>query len=198
MEDLIIAPILVIYYTWKCWTISGAMGPMMIYGYFIVGSILSRVLIKPIVNTVFYKELAEGNFRYVCVTTGIDHECDLTLLFLTQDSCTCDCASFQSPLHFQGVNVRNINKQTKNWILYWPINAKLLTRSCHCIVSYKGSCLWEQRIMIGILIVANESFSYFGSILSYLIVAMPIFAGAFAGKDPSEMSEIISKVIHTI
>lgn len=43
--------------------------------------------------------------------------------------------------------------------------------------------------------MANESFSYFGSILSYLIVAMPIFAGAFAGKDPSEMSEIISKVI---
>lgn len=47
------------------------------------------------------------------------------------------------------------------------------------------------------ILVANESFSYFGSILSYLIVALPIFAGAFADKDPSEMSEIISKVIHT-
>lgn len=135
MEDLIIAPILVTYYTWKCWSISGALGPIMIYGYFIVGSILSRVLIRPIVNTVFYKELAEGNFRYVCVTTCIDHECDLTLVPLTQDSCTCDYASFQNPLHFSEENVKSINKQTRSWIVYCPTNARLSIRSCHCTVS---------------------------------------------------------------
>lgn len=44
-------------------------------------------------------------------------------------------------------------------------------------------------------LVANEGFAYFGSILSYLIVAIPIFAGAFEGKDPGQLSEIISKVV---
>lgn len=43
-------------------------------------------------------------------------------------------------------------------------------------------------------LVANESFSYLGSILSYLIIAIPIFAGAFDGKDASELSAIISAV----
>lgn len=41
--------------------------------------------------------------------------------------------------------------------------------------------------------MANQTFSYFGSILSYLIVAIPIFAGVFDDKDPGELSGIISK-----
>lgn len=47
------------------------------------------------------------------------------------------------------------------------------------------------------MLVANEGFAYFGSILSYLIVAIPIFAGAFEGKDAGQLSEIISKVQHS-
>lgn len=42
--------------------------------------------------------------------------------------------------------------------------------------------------------MANESFSYLGSILSYMIIAIPIFAGAFEDKDASELSAIISAV----
>lgn len=42
--------------------------------------------------------------------------------------------------------------------------------------------------------MVNEGFSYFGSILSYLIVAVPIFAGVYDDKDPAELSEVISKV----
>lgn len=42
--------------------------------------------------------------------------------------------------------------------------------------------------------MANESFSYFGSILSYMLIAIPIFAGVFDGKDASELSGIISAV----
>lgn len=63
VENLIIAPVLVLYYTWKCFQVSGIYGPLMIYGYFVLGSLLSRALIKPIVSIVFYKELAEGDFR---------------------------------------------------------------------------------------------------------------------------------------
>ncbi|KAJ8651536.1 hypothetical protein O0I10_012900 [Lichtheimia ornata] len=152
VEDLIIAPILVIYYTWKCWSISGAMGPIMIYGYFIVGSVLSRVLIKPIVNTVFYKELAEGNFRFMHVRLR----------------------QFSEPIAFSR-GEREEHKQA---------NQKLDN-----LLAYQRKIVNKELP----LHLANESFSYFGSILSYLIVALPIFAGAFADKDPSEMSEIISK-----
>jgi ATP-binding cassette subfamily D (ALD) protein 4 len=42
--------------------------------------------------------------------------------------------------------------------------------------------------------VTNESFAYLGSILSYLLIAIPLFAGAFEGKDASELSGIISAV----
>lgn len=42
--------------------------------------------------------------------------------------------------------------------------------------------------------MVNESFSYLGSILSYLIIAIPIFSGALDGKDASELSAIISAV----
>lgn len=63
LEKLIIAPVLVIYYTWKCWSVSGALGPLLIYGYFVLGSLLSRALMKPVINAVFFKESEEGNFR---------------------------------------------------------------------------------------------------------------------------------------
>lgn len=42
--------------------------------------------------------------------------------------------------------------------------------------------------------LVNESFSYLGSILSYLIIAIPIFSGALDDKDSSELSAIISAV----
>lgn len=64
VSNLIIAPLMVIYYTWQCWAVSGFIGPFLIYVYFILGSFISRRLIQPIVNAVFYKELQEGNFRW--------------------------------------------------------------------------------------------------------------------------------------
>lgn len=44
------------------------------------------------------------------------------------------------------------------------------------------------------MLVANESFSYLGSILSYMLIAIPIFSGVFDDKDASELSGIISAV----
>lgn len=64
VSQLIIAPIMVLYYTWQCWAVTGIAGPLLIYGYFFIGSFISRSFIKPIVNAVFFKELQEGNFRY--------------------------------------------------------------------------------------------------------------------------------------
>ena len=63
VSQLIIAPIMVLYYTYKCWIVTGFAGPFVIYVYFFLGSFLSKKFIQPIVNAVFFKELQEGNFR---------------------------------------------------------------------------------------------------------------------------------------
>lgn len=65
VTKLIIAPVMVIYYTYKCWIVTGFAGPLVIFVYFFLGSFISRKFIQPIVNAVFFKELQEGNFRSV-------------------------------------------------------------------------------------------------------------------------------------
>ncbi|KAL0073150.1 P-loop containing nucleoside triphosphate hydrolase protein [Phycomyces blakesleeanus] len=106
----------------------------MIYVYFILGTIISRRLIKPIVNSVFYKELHEGNFRF---------------------------------LHVR------------------------LRQYVESIAFSSGEI--EENARAHNSLIANSSFAYIGSILSYMIVAIPIFTGVFDDKDPGELSSIISK-----
>ncbi|KAG0174825.1 ATP-binding cassette sub- D member 4 [Apophysomyces sp. BC1015] len=136
VEKLIIAPILIGYYTWQCWTVGGFVGPLMIYGYFVLGSWISRRFIQPIVSAVFYKELQEGNFR--------DGE-------------------------------REENVRARN--------------SLNTLLTYQRTIINKELP----LRLANQSFQYLGSILSYLIVAIPIFTGVYDDKDASQLSEIISK-----
>ncbi|KAI9498583.1 ABC transporter transmembrane region 2-domain-containing protein [Zychaea mexicana] len=152
VENLIISPVLVAYYTWKCWSVTGALGPIMIYGYFVVGSVLSQLLIRPIVNSVFYKELAEGNFRFLHVRLR----------------------QFAEAIAFSR-GEREEHARAKE--------------SLETLLRYQRQVINKELP----LHLSNESFSYFGSVLSYLIVAMPIFAGAFKDKDASELSAIISQ-----
>ena len=41
------------------------MGPVSIFGYFVVGTVSNKMLMGPIVNTLFQQEKLEGDFRYV-------------------------------------------------------------------------------------------------------------------------------------
>ncbi|KAI9295622.1 P-loop containing nucleoside triphosphate hydrolase protein [Neoconidiobolus thromboides FSU 785] len=53
----------------------------------------------------------------------------------------------------------------------------------------------KERINRGFFIYLNEQFfSYFGSIITYLVVAIPIFSGVYKNTDPAELSGIISLV----
>ncbi|KAI8367703.1 ATP-binding cassette sub-family D member 4-like protein [Radiomyces spectabilis] len=152
VEQLIIMPLLLISYTWQCWKVSGFMGPLFIYAYFILGSVISRRFIKPIVNAVFYKEAQEGYFRFLHVR-------------LRQYA--------ESIAFSHGEKEENIRAKDS-----------------------LDSLLVLQRSIVNKelpLNLANKSFAYFGSILSYFVIAIPVFAGAFDDKDPGDLSAIISK-----
>ncbi|KAG1114318.1 hypothetical protein G6F42_014217 [Rhizopus arrhizus] len=151
VTNLIIAPVMVVYYTYKCWVVSGFAGPLLIYVYFLLGSFISRKFIQPIVNAVFFKELQEGNFRYLHVR----------LRQYAESIAFCD-----------GEEEENGRAQ----------------HSLETLLTYQRTIVNKELP----LKMANESFSYLGSILRYLIIAIPIFAGVFDGKDASELSAIIS------
>ncbi|RCI00985.1 ATP-binding cassette sub- D member 4 [Rhizopus azygosporus] len=152
ITNLIIAPLMAIYYTYKCWMVTGFFGPLAVLVYFLIGSLLSRRLIQPIVNAVFYKELQEGNFRYLHVR----------LRQYVESIAFCDGEKEEHDRANQSLNT---------------------------LLTYQRSIVNNSLF----LNMANESFSYLGSIISYFLVAIPIFTGALDGKDAGELSSIISQ-----
>uniref|UniRef100_A0A673WP48 ATP-binding cassette, sub-family D (ALD), member 4 n=1 Tax=Salmo trutta TaxID=8032 RepID=A0A673WP48_SALTR len=61
---LIISPFTLVYYTYQCYYSTGWIGPVSIFGYFIVGTITNKILMGPIVSTLFEQEKLEGDFRF--------------------------------------------------------------------------------------------------------------------------------------
>ncbi|PVU87587.1 hypothetical protein BB559_005976 [Furculomyces boomerangus] len=60
---IVIYPVVAIYYTVRTWLITGYIGPVSIYVYFIVGVIVSNLLIPMLASKVYYQEKSEGYFR---------------------------------------------------------------------------------------------------------------------------------------
>ncbi|KAI8074129.1 ABC transporter transmembrane region 2-domain-containing protein [Gongronella butleri] len=152
LEKLVMAPFLVVIYAWQCWAVAGFLGPFLIFSYFILGSIVSGRLIQPIVSAVFFRELQEGNFRFLHVRLR----------------------QFAESIAFsQG------EREEKE-----RANASLNT-----LLALQRS-IANKRLPLHL---ANQTFYYIGAILSYLIVAIPVFTGAFDDMDAGELSAIISK-----
>ncbi|KAJ8356288.1 hypothetical protein SKAU_G00190820 [Synaphobranchus kaupii] len=61
---LIISPFTLGYYTYQCFYSTGWMGPVSIFGYFVLGTIANKSLMGPIVSTLFLQEKLEGDFRF--------------------------------------------------------------------------------------------------------------------------------------
>lgn len=61
---LIVSPFTLSYYTYQCFHSTGWIGPVSIFGYFVVGTISNKMLMGPIVHTLFEQEKLEGDFRF--------------------------------------------------------------------------------------------------------------------------------------
>ncbi|KPP65030.1 ATP-binding cassette sub-family D member 4-like [Scleropages formosus] len=61
---LILSPFTLAYYTYQCFRSTGWVGPTSIFGYFVVGTVVNKILMGPIVSTLFDQEKLEGNFRF--------------------------------------------------------------------------------------------------------------------------------------
>ncbi|KAM4633388.1 lysosomal cobalamin transporter ABCD4 [Polymixia lowei] len=61
---LIVSPFTLAYYTYHCFHSTGWIGPVSIFGYFVVGTVANKILMGPIVATLFEQERLEGDFRF--------------------------------------------------------------------------------------------------------------------------------------
>uniref|UniRef100_A0A8C4F2P8 ABC transmembrane type-1 domain-containing protein n=1 Tax=Dicentrarchus labrax TaxID=13489 RepID=A0A8C4F2P8_DICLA len=61
---LIVSPFTLAYYTYHCFYSTGWIGPVSIFCYFVIGTIANKILMGPIVSTLFEQEKLEGDFRF--------------------------------------------------------------------------------------------------------------------------------------
>ncbi|MBN3298720.1 ABCD4 protein, partial [Amia calva] len=149
---LIVSPFTLSYYTYQCFYSTGWMGPVSIFGYFVIGTIVNKVLMGPIVSTLVEQEKLEGDFRFKHMQIRVNAESAAFYRAGKVEHMRTD-RRLQTLLHTQ----RNL--MNKEFLLYIGVN----------------------------------TFDYLGSILSYIVIAIPIFAGVFNSLTPGELSALISK-----
>ncbi|KAM9653195.1 lysosomal cobalamin transporter ABCD4 isoform 10-T10 [Morphnus guianensis] len=151
-SKLIISPFTLAYYTYQCFHSTGWLGPVSIFGYFIIGTIVNKVLMSPIVSKLVQQEKLEGDFRFKHMQIRVNAE----------------PAAF-----YRAGRVEHMRTDRR-----------------------LQSLLQTQRELIGKelwLYIGINTFDYLGSILSYVIIAIPIFSGVYGDLSPTELSALVSK-----
>ncbi|KXS09166.1 hypothetical protein M427DRAFT_64704 [Gonapodya prolifera JEL478] len=151
LEKLIITPLTVIYYTYRTFTVSGIVGPVAIYSYFIISSLATRYLLAPLVPLIFRKQQLEGDYRFLHTHVRTNAE----------------------PIAVLGGEG---------------------TERHHLSNSLETLLAWQRKVVDkdAVLKIGTEFVGYMGSILTYVTVAVPIFAGQYDDLPASELSGLIS------
>ncbi|KAF9166275.1 hypothetical protein DFQ26_008280 [Actinomortierella ambigua] len=152
-EELIITPVLIIYYTYQCWALAGYLGPLAIYIYFFISTFGTRLVINPIVDAIFDKESAEGYFRFLHMRIR----------------------QFAESIAFS-----HGEEEAKDSV----------DKSLDVLLVYQRNVVYKEFP----LEFVTQSVAYLGSILSYIIIAIPIFLGVYSDMKPAELSSLISKI----
>ncbi|XP_042860952.1 lysosomal cobalamin transporter ABCD4-like [Penaeus japonicus] len=146
---VIIAPFQIGYYTYKTYVGTGWLGPVSIYGFFLVGTVINRIVMSPIVKFVMKQEKCEGDFR------------------------------------FKHMQVR-VNSESVAFHVSGPVESCKTNRALDILVRAQQK-LFNRQIILNF---TRYMFDYFGSIISYLAISIPIFGGKFS--DEEDISSIVS------
>ncbi|XP_031418986.1 ATP-binding cassette sub-family D member 4 isoform X2 [Clupea harengus] len=149
---VLISPFTLAYYTYQCYISTGWIGLGSIFGYFVVGTIVNKVLMGPIVSTLVEQEKLEGDFRFKHMQIRVNAE---------------------SVAFYRAGKVEHMRTAGR-------LQALLQTQT-----SLMNKELW--------LYIGVNTFDYLGSILSYIVIAIPIFAGAYDGLTPGDLSALVSR-----
>uniref|UniRef100_A0A2K6D6J7 Lysosomal cobalamin transporter ABCD4 n=1 Tax=Macaca nemestrina TaxID=9545 RepID=A0A2K6D6J7_MACNE len=151
-SKLIVSPFILVYYTYQCFQSTGWLGPVSIFGYFILGTMVNKTLMGPIVTKLVHQEKLEGDFRFKHMQIRVNAE----------------PAAF-----YRAGHVEHMRTDRRLQILL-QTQRELMSKE-----------LW---LYIGI-----NTFDYLGSILSYVVIAIPIFSGVYGDLSPAELSTLVSK-----
>ncbi|XP_038193312.1 lysosomal cobalamin transporter ABCD4 [Arvicola amphibius] len=149
---LIISPFTLAYYTYQCFQSTGWLGPVCIFGYFILGTMVNKTLMGPIVTKLVQQEKLEGDFRFKHMQIRVNAE----------------------PAAFYRAGLVEHMRTDRRLQRLLQTQRELMSRE-----------LW---LYIGI-----NTFDYLGSILSYVVIAIPIFSGIYGDLSPTELSTLVSK-----
>nr|XP_058911820.1 lysosomal cobalamin transporter ABCD4 isoform X4 [Kogia breviceps]XP_058911821.1 lysosomal cobalamin transporter ABCD4 isoform X4 [Kogia breviceps] len=151
-SKLIISPFTLVYYTYQCFQSTGWLGPVSIFGYFILGTVVNKVLMGPIVVKLVQQEKLEGDFRFKHMQIRVNAE----------------AAAF-----FRAGHVEHMRTDRR------------LQRLLQTQRELMSKELW--------LYIGVNMFDYLGSILSYVVISIPIFSGIYGDLSPTELSTLVSK-----
>uniref|UniRef100_A0A4W4FBA4 ABC transporter domain-containing protein n=1 Tax=Electrophorus electricus TaxID=8005 RepID=A0A4W4FBA4_ELEEL len=141
---IIISPFTVSYYTYQCYNSTGWIGLLSIFGYFVLGTIVNKILMGPILSNCI--------IQYICFVF----------------------------VFFQRQIVVNSTGKVEHMRTDWRLHNLLHTQK-----NLMNRELW--------LYMGVNIFDYLGSILSYIVIAIPIFVGVYDGMTPGELSALVSK-----
>uniref|UniRef100_A0A8C6W9E4 ATP-binding cassette, sub-family D member 4 n=1 Tax=Nannospalax galili TaxID=1026970 RepID=A0A8C6W9E4_NANGA len=155
-SKLIISPFTLTYYTYQCFKSTGWLGPVSIFGYFILGTMVNKTLMGPIVTKLVQQEKLEGDFRFKHMQIRVNAE----------------PAAFYRAGHVEHMRTD-----------------RRLQRLLHTQRELMSKELWLWNNGVGMV-----HFPYYASlILSYVVIAIPIFSGIYGDLSPTELSTLVSK-----
>ncbi|XP_025150996.1 lysosomal cobalamin transporter ABCD4 isoform X5 [Bubalus bubalis] len=193
-SKLIISPFTLIYYTYQCFRSTSWLGPVSIFGYFILGTVVNRLVMGPIVAKLVQQEKLEGDFRRPHSSQPVD--LGPALLFLA--------ASFRpgpgrrrgggsyapvfSGARFKHMQIR-VNAEPAAFFRAGHVEHMRTDRRLQRLLKTQRELMSKELwLYIGI-----NMFDYLGSILSYIVIAIPIFSGVYGDLSPTELSSLVSK-----
>nr|AHK05657.1 ATP-binding cassette transporter sub-family D member 4 isoform X1 [Tigriopus japonicus] len=152
IADILVSPLTIGYYTYDAYTRAGWIGPLGMFLFFVISTVINKLLMSPVVNASAEQDKQEGEFRFQHVSTRIHSE---SLAF--QDGSEVNLEKIQGSLR------RLCRSQRRVFNLQFFLN------------------------------LATNLFQYVSSIASFLVIAVPLFSGAYDDLTGSELSSLISE-----